>query len=46
MNDLKDKVAYQIYPKSFMDSNADGIVYLKGVTSNLDYLVDLGVDVL
>ena len=40
-----DKVAYQIYPKSFMDSNGDGIGDLKGIISKLDYLKDLGVDI-
>ena len=41
-----DKVAYQIYPKSFCDSNGDGIGDLKGVISKLDYLKDLGVDII
>ena len=41
-----DKVAYQIYPKSFMDSNGDGIGDLQGIISKLDYLKDLGVDIL
>lgn len=41
-----DKVAYQIYPKSFMDSNGDGIGDLQGVISRLDYLKELGVDIL
>ena len=40
-----DKVAYQIYPKSFMDSNGDGIGALQGVISKLDYLKELGVDI-
>ena len=40
MNDFKDKVVYQIYPKSFMDSNGDGFGDLKGVTAKLDYLAD------
>lgn len=40
------KVAYQIYPKSFMDSNGDGIGDLKGILSKLDYLKELGVDIL
>ena len=39
-----DKVAYQIYPKSFCDSNGDGIGDLKGVISKLDYLKELGID--
>ncbi|NOW03000.1 alpha-glucosidase [Clostridium beijerinckii] len=41
-----DKVAYQIYPKSFCDSNGDGIGDLKGIISKLDYLRDLGVDII
>ena len=40
-----DKVAYQIYPKSFYDSNGDGIGDLRGIISKLDYLKDLGVDI-
>lgn len=42
----KEAVAYQIYPRSFMDSNGDGIGDLKGVISKLDYLKDLGIDVI
>lgn len=41
-----NKVAYQIYPKSFYDSNGDGIGDLQGIISKLDYLKDLGVDIL
>ena len=41
-----DKVAYQIYPKSFCDSNGDGIGDLKGITSKLDYLKELGIDII
>src|SRR5438132_11582886 len=37
-------IVYQIYPRSFMDSNADGTGDLKGITSRLDYLDWLGVD--
>ncbi len=42
----QDKVAYQIYPKSFCDSNGDGIGDLKGIISRLDYLKELGVDII
>jgi len=42
----KEAVAYQIYPRSFMDSNGDGIGDLRGVISKLDYLKDLGIDVI
>lgn len=41
-----DKVAYQIYSKSFLDSNGDGIGDLRGIISKLDYLKDLGVDII
>ena len=41
-----DKVAYQIYPKSFLDTNGDGIGDLAGILSKLDYLKDLGIDIL
>ncbi len=46
MTNFKDKVVYQIYPKSFQDSNGDGFGDLKGVTQHLDYLQELGVDYL
>ena len=42
----KEAVIYQIYPKSFQDSNGDGIGDLPGITSRLDYLHKLGVDAL
>lgn len=41
----QNKVAYQIYPKSFCDSNGDGIGDLRGVIGKLDYLKELGVDI-
>ncbi|OBZ11954.1 glucohydrolase [Bacillus sp. FJAT-27264] len=41
----KEAVVYQIYPRSFMDSNGDGIGDMKGIISRLDYLQQLGVDV-
>lgn len=40
----RDGVIYQIYPRSFADSNGDGIGDLPGITSRLDYLADLGID--
>ena len=42
----KEAVAYQVYPRSFMDSNGDGIGDLRGVISKLDYLQELGIDVI
>ncbi|WP_026908829.1 glycoside hydrolase family 13 protein [Paucisalibacillus globulus] len=42
----KDAVAYQVYPRSFMDSNGDGIGDIQGVISKLDYIKDLGIDVI
>ena len=39
----QEEVVYQIYPKSFSDSNGDGIGDLKGITERLDYLKDLGI---
>lgn len=42
----KEAVAYQIYPRSFMDSNNDGIGDLQGIIQKLDYLKDLGIDVI
>ncbi len=41
-----DKVAYQIYPKSFYDSNGDGIGDLPGIINKLDYLKELGIDII
>ncbi len=42
----KESVVYQIYPRSFMDSNGDGIGDLRGIISKLDYLQELGIDVI
>jgi len=42
----KEAVAYQIYPRSFMDSNGDGIGDLNGITGKLDYIKSLGIDVI
>ena len=41
-----DKVAYQIYPKSFLDTNGDGIGDLRGIILKLDYLKELGIDII
>ena len=46
MNWRKEAVGYQIYPRSFMDSNGDGIGDLQGIISKLDYIKDLGIDVI
>lgn len=42
----EDKVIYQIYPKSFKDTNGDGIGDIKGITEKLDYLQTLGIDMI
>src|SRR2546423_174611 len=42
----KEAIVYQLYPRSFMDSNGDGIGDLQGIISKLDYLQSLGIDVL
>ncbi len=44
MNTFKNSVVYQIYPKSFLDTNGDGLGDLRGVIEKLDYLRTLGVD--
>ena len=40
----KNAVVYQIYPRSFKDSNGDGIGDLEGIYEKLDYLAELGID--
>ncbi len=42
----KESIVYQIYPRSFMDSNGDGVGDIRGIIERLDYLKDLGADVL
>lgn len=46
MTSFKNKVVYQIYPKSFCDSDGDGLGDLKGITAKLDYLRELGVELI
>ena len=46
MADFSNKVVYQIYPKSFRDTNGDGFGDIPGVIEKLDYLQELGVDYL
>lgn len=41
-----EKVAYQIYPKSFCDANGDGVGDIQGIISKLDYLKELGIDII
>ena len=42
----QNRTAYQIYPKSFLDTNGDGIGDLPGIIEKLDYLKDLGIGIL
>ena len=44
MNDWKNKTIYQIYTRSFFDSSNSGVGDLKGITSKVKYIKDLGVD--
>lgn len=46
MSNFHEKVIYQIYPKSFKDSNGDGVGDLRGVIEKIPYLSDLGVDMI
>ncbi len=46
MKDFKNQVVYQIYPKSFRDTNGDGFGDIPGIIEKLDYLKELGVDYL
>ena len=43
---FKSAVVYQVYPKSFMDANGDGLGDLRGVIEKLDYIKELGADVI
>ena len=44
MKDFRECTVYEIYPKSFLDTNGDGLGELRGVTRKLDYLKELGVE--
>lgn len=46
MTEFKDNIVYQIWPRSFLDSNGDGIGDLRGVISKLDYIASLGADLI
>lgn len=46
MDNFKNRIVYQIWPRSFCDSNGDGIGDIEGIRSKLDYLKDLGIDTL
>ena len=44
MNNWQNKIIYQIYPRSFLDTSGNGIGDLNGITKQVDYISDLGVD--
>ena len=44
MNDWKNKIIYQIYPRSFLDTSGNGVGDLNGIANRIDYISDLGVD--
>ncbi|HMM30517.1 MAG TPA: alpha-amylase family glycosyl hydrolase, partial [Clostridia bacterium] len=46
MTEHKESIVYQIWPRSFCDANGDGIGDINGIRSKLDYLKELGVDLL
>lgn len=46
LNKFKDSIVYQIYPRSFCDSDGDGVGDIRGIISKLDYIKSLGVDVI
>ena len=46
MTDFGKKTVYQVYPKSFYDSNGDGLGDIRGIVEKLDYLKNLGIDYL
>ena len=45
MNNWRNKIIYQIYPRSFLDTSGNGIGDLNGITKQVDYIADLGVDI-
>ena len=46
MNNWQNKIIYQIYPRSFLDTSGNGIGDLNGITKQVDYISDLGVDII